>query len=57
MSQTPEEILTKAAALNRAKTKEYGNMPKVIGEIQHALFPKGLVLHTPEDFNRYHLFM
>tara|TARA_R110000751_G_scaffold63356_2_gene130794 strand:+ start:345 stop:623 length:279 start_codon:yes stop_codon:yes gene_type:complete len=42
-------------ALKTAKQREeqYGHSYLIQGEIMKILFPKGLDLKTPEDFNRY----
>jgi len=35
------------------KSDKYGNMYKVKGEVMSIIFPDGVKLKTPEDFNRY----
>lgn len=53
----PEEILTEAANTFAERDKQYGNNYLVIGEALAALLPNGIMLKTPEDFNRFHLWL
>lgn len=51
------DFLERAAKLYREKNAEYKDGYKRVGESYAAMFPKGVVLRTPEDFNRFTLFM
>ncbi|MCX7124097.1 MAG: hypothetical protein NTV32_10645 [Gammaproteobacteria bacterium] len=53
----PNEILDEAAKTFADRDKQYGNNYLVIGEALAALLPNGIALKTPEDFNRFHLWL
>jgi hypothetical protein len=54
--KTVPEIFSNAAATYAERNKVYGDNYKRVGDVMVALFPKGIVLQTAEDFNRWHLF-
>lgn len=51
------DILRGAADIFERKSKEYGNNYKQIGHVMAALFPEGLTIRTPQDWNKLHLFL
>ena len=38
------------------RNKVYGDNYKVVGELMAKMYPDGVTLKTPDDFNRWHLF-
>jgi hypothetical protein len=56
LSTVPER-LNLLAELYKQRQKLYGNNYKLIGDAFTALFPNGLTLKSPEDFNRFSLFV
>lgn len=54
---TPDQMLRDAAATFEERGKIYGDNWLRIGPMLAALFPQGVMLRSPEDFNRFHLFM
>jgi len=59
MSETfqPSELLKQAADLFEQRGQVYGENYKSFGPVMAALFPSGLPLHGPEDFNRLGVFV
>lgn len=51
------DLLQSGADIFRERNAVYGNNFFKVGPIFAALFPDGLLLKTPEDFNRFHLLM
>lgn len=54
--KTAADILAEMADTFRERNKVYGDNYKRVGEVMVALFPEGVSLKTPEDFNTWHLF-
>lgn len=52
----PDQILENMAETFRKRNKVYGDNYMKVGAIMKILFPNGVTLQTPEDFNRWHLF-
>lgn len=50
-------LLTSMADLYRERNAVYKDNYKMVGNIMKALFPKGISLDSPEDHNKFHLFM
>lgn len=55
--KTVPEILREAADTYEQRNALYGNNYKRIGEIFVTLFPDGLTLKTPDEWNRMFLLM
>lgn len=53
---TVPEILREMAATFEQRNKIYGDNYKLVGPVMAALFPKGVQLSTPDDYNRWHIF-
>lgn len=51
------EFLHGSADTFAQRNAVYKDNYKMVGEIMKALFPKGIKLETPEDHNKFHLFM
>jgi len=49
------DILLECKDIFEERNKVYGDAYKTHGDILCALFPKGIVLTTPEDFNKMSL--
>ena len=56
MSRTVPENLRLAADVFEQRNKVYGSLYKRHGDVMIALFPKGIVLETADDFNRFGIF-
>lgn len=56
MKSVPE-ILRECAATYEQRNKLYGDNYKKFGHAMHSIFPNGLTLKTPEDFNRLGIFI
>lgn len=56
MKKDASVILDDMSDTFRERNKVYGDNYKRVGDVMAALFPNGVVLRTPEDFNRWHLF-
>lgn len=54
--KTAADILAEMADTFRERNKVYGDNYKRVGDVMSALFPEGVMLVTPEDFNVWHLF-
>lgn len=52
-----DEILREAAVTFEERNKVYGNNYERVGEVMAGLFPDGITLKTPQDHNRFHIFM
>jgi hypothetical protein len=57
MQRTAADIMAEAAETFRERNKIYGDNYKQVGGAMEAMFPNGVTLRTPEDHNRFHLFM
>lgn len=55
--KTADQFLSEAAATFKARNKVYGNNYLNVGGAMASLFPNGVTLKTPDDFNRFHIFM
>lgn len=55
--KNPAERLREAAETYEQKSKEYGNNYKQIGHVMAAMFPAGLTITTPGEWNKLHLFL
>lgn len=53
----PDDKLEASANLYRERSKQYGDNYKKLGFVAHALMPDGLVVTSPADWNRIHLFI
>lgn len=51
------EILEAAVATYTQRRAAYGNNGPKIGEAMSAMFPDGITLRTPKDFERFYLYM
>jgi hypothetical protein len=56
MKKVPE-MLRDAAAIYEERNKLYGDNYKRFGYIMAELFPQGLMLRGPDDFNRFGIFV
>ena len=54
--KTAADILAEMADTFRERSKVYGDNYKRVGDVMSAVFPEGVMLVTPEDFNVWHLF-
>jgi len=52
---TPDEILIELSEFYKKKNAMYGSTYLQFGELMNIMFPTGLILKTPEDFNRFAL--
>lgn len=50
------DVLQEMADTFRERNKVYGDNYKSVGNVMAALFPGGIALVMPDDFNRWHLF-
>lgn len=50
-------LLHKMADLFAERNAVYKDNFRMVGKIMEAMFPEGLELKTPEDHNKFHLFM
>jgi len=55
--QTADKVMENMLATFKERQKTYGNNYLVIGRVMAAMFPDGVVLKTPEDHNKWHLFL
>ena len=55
--KNPAERLREAAEVYEHKSKEYGDNYKQIGHVMAAMFPSGLKIQTPDQWNKLHLFL
>lgn len=55
--RTADIILAEAASTFRTRGKVYKDNYKTVGAVMAALFPEGIVLRSPEDHERFHIFM
>ena len=51
------KVLRQAADTYAKRNLVYGDNYKLVGNVMAALFPEGVTLRTPEDHNRFHIFM
>lgn len=51
------DLLEEAAETYRERNKVYGDNYKLVGNVMAALFPDGLHVKTPHDWNRLHIFL
>lgn len=51
------EILREAATTYEERNKVYGDNYMRVGNVMAAIFPDGVMLKTPDDHNRFHIFM
>jgi hypothetical protein len=54
---TPVENMEAAAETFRERNKAYGDNYLRFGNVMHALFPNGVLLDTPEKWNRFCIFI
>lgn len=54
--KTVPQIMRAMADTYEERNKVYGDNYKRVGAALAAMFPDGVLLRTPEDFNRWHLF-
>lgn len=57
MSRNAGALLTQLASLFEERNKKYKDNYKRFGHILIQMFPEGLALKTPEEFNRFALFL
>lgn len=57
MTKRVDEFLTEAAATFKAKNAEYGDNWSMVGEVMTGLFPTGVTMTTPDDWNRMHILL
>jgi hypothetical protein len=50
-------ILEEAIATYTQRRAVYGNNGPKLGHAMAAMFPDGITLHTPKDFERFYLYM
>jgi RIO-like serine/threonine protein kinase len=55
--QTADKVMEQMLATFKERGKVYKANYLMIGEILSIMFPEGITLRTPEDHNRWHLFM
>lgn len=53
MNMTVPESLSALGEIYKERNKVYGDDYKRHGDVMLALFPTGIVLRSPEDYNRY----
>ena len=53
---TAGKILKEMHETYLSRQKVYGNNYAIVGQIMPMLFPNGLMLKSPEDFEMFHLF-
>lgn len=53
--KTPDQILADMAATYKERSASYGDNWLKLGNVMQAMFPDGLTLKTPEDWNKFHL--
>lgn len=53
--QRPDEILTEAGALFKARNAVYGDNWNMVGNVLQGMFPNGVTLKTAHDHNRFHI--
>jgi hypothetical protein len=53
---TADEILEAAVATYRERRAVYGNNGPKLGNAMAAMFPEGITLQTPKDFERFYLY-
>lgn len=56
MSRKAHQLLAEASSTYKAKNATYGDNYLRVGNALAALFPEGVTLKTPDDFNRFHIF-
>ena len=56
MATTPPDRLTAAADIFRQRNQQYGDSFLSFGQFAHAMFPDGLSISSPEQWNRFALF-
>lgn len=49
-------VLRNMASTFEERSKIYGDNYRMVGHVMRALFPKGVVLHDPQDYEVWHLF-
>jgi len=54
--KTAADILADMAETYRERNKVYGDNYKRVGDVMAALFPDGVRLDAPHEFNVWHLF-
>lgn len=52
-----DEVMEEMLATYRERGKVYGDNWLTIGHALEVLFPAGITLRSPEEHNRYHLFL
>jgi hypothetical protein len=57
MAKTVPEDLREKASLYEERNKLYGDNYKFFGQVMMGLFPTGIELRTPDDFNRFGVFV
>lgn len=57
MNKRADEILAEAAQTFKERNAVYGDNWKQVGDAMQALFPFGITLKTPNDWNRMHILM
>jgi hypothetical protein len=57
MESKAAQILAEAAKTFEERHKVYGNNYELVGKAMKAFFPDGVTLKTPEDHERFHIFM
>ena len=55
--KTVPEMLRDAAKIYEERNKMYGDNYKQFGRIMNAMFPRGILLHTPDEHNRFGIFV
>jgi hypothetical protein len=55
--QTADKVMENMLATFKERGKIYKTNYLMIGEILSVMFPEGVVLKTPEDHNKWHLFL
>ena len=54
---TVDKILTEAAATFKQRNEQYGDNYKNFGNVMIGIFPRGLHIETPDEWNRLWLFV
>jgi len=55
--QTADKVMEQMLETFRERGKIYKSNYLMIGEILAVMFPEGITLKTPEDHNKWHLFL
>ena len=55
--KTATQFLTDALETYKQRNAVYSNNYELVGTVMHGLFPEGLLIETPHDWERLHIFL